>query len=335
MKVLVTGANGFLGANIIRELNRRKIPAKAFIRESADKKSLEGLNYEVFNGNITRQQDVIKASQDCDYIVHAAANTGPAPTNYKHYQSVNVEGTRNVIEAAKNTGVKRLVFVSTANTIGFGDQETPGTEDVLFSHEFSHSGYATSKLMAEKMIQNAVIEDQLNAIILNPTFMIGPSDAKPSSCMILLNIFNRPIVVMPPGGKNFIHVKDVAIACCESLTRGQSGDRYLLANKNMSYSDFFKMVNCVTEENQSLIILPKWMLLVCGGLGSLLCMAGINTKLTLLNARLLCLNNYYSGQKAVEVFDLKLKPIDTAVEEALEWFIKNEYLKCLNPVYSV
>jgi len=332
MKVLVTGANGFLGANIIREFNSRKIPTKAFMRESADKRSLADLEYEVYYGNITRQDDVLEASLDCDYIVHAAANTGPSPTKYKHYQAVNVEGTRNVIEAVKLSGVKRLVFISTANTIGFGDQQKPGTEKSFFSSEFYNSGYATSKLLAEKMIQNEVIENQLDAIILNPTFMIGPADAKPGSCTILFNILNRPIVVMPPGGKNFIHVKDVAIACCEALTKGRSGDRYLLANKNISYSDFFKTVNYVTDENQFLLTLPVWVLLFAGGLGSLLRLAGINSKLTLLNARLLCIKNYYSGKKAVKTFGLRLRPIDTAIEEALEWFVKNEYLKSLNPV---
>lgn len=335
MKVLVTGANGFLGANIIRELNRRLIPARAFVRESADMKSLSGYSFETYYGDITERKQVVEASFGCDYVVHAAANTGPAPTGYDFYHPVNVLGTRNVIEAVKINGIKRLVFISTANTIGYGDKESPGFEDNPISPLFSKSGYALSKLEAERIIKKEVDEGHLDAIILNPTFMIGPADAKPSSGMVLLNIVDRPVAFLPPGGKNFIHVRNVASACCEAFTKGRSGERYLLANDNISFSDFFEMVNNISGKKQSLIVLPKWLLLAIGSMCSLLLFLGIRTKLTYLNSKLICIDNYYSGQKAVETFGLKFKPIKKAVDEALDWYVKNEYLKPPYPAYSV
>ncbi|MBT3244917.1 MAG: NAD-dependent epimerase/dehydratase family protein [Bacteroidetes bacterium] len=334
MKVLVTGANGLLGANIVQELNRRRIQVRVFVRKNADMSGLDGCDFEVFRGNITHKDAVIEAAHSCDYIIHAAANTGPAPSNYWYYHPVNVSGTKNVIEAAKTTSSKRIVFISTANTMGYGSCEDPGVENRLIDPLFEQSGYARSKLEAENLIVEAVNENQIKAIILNPTFMIGPRDAKPSSGRILLSILNHRLVILPPGGKNFIHVKDVAWASCEALSKGKPGEKYLLANKNLSYKEFFNVVNSISEEKQSLVIIPKAFLVAAGYIGSLLHRLQIKTDLNRINAKILCVHNYYSGQKAARTFSLNYSPLETALEEALDWFAKNEYLQLPNPAYS-
>jgi len=298
-------------------------------------KSLQGCSFEVFHGSITDRNRVLEAVEGCDYIIHAAANTAPSPNNYLHYLPVNVLGTRNLIEAAKSCHVKRLVFISTANTIGYGDSQFPGIEIKPIIAPFTQSGYAISKCEAERYILKAVNKDKLNAIILNPTFMIGPGDAKSSSSKILFNIINHRLVLLPNGGKNFIYVKDVATACCEALKKGKSGERYLLANENKSYKEFFELVSNLTDEKQSVIILPKRLVGFMGFFGSLLQILGIQFDLTHVNAKILGINNYYSGKIAEEIFDLKLTPINMAVIDALDWFVKNEYLKQPIPTYSI
>jgi dihydroflavonol-4-reductase len=323
MKVLVTGANGLLGSNAVRELIHHGYEVKVLVRPASDLTGINGLDLEKVTGDILDAESLDRAVRGCRFIIHAAANTSQWPVAYSHYEPVNVTGTQNVVNVVRRHGIERMVYVSTANTFGNGTKEKPGTELSEFSGFRSGSGYIISKFVAQQWVLSEVERTGLPVVIVNPTFMIGPYDSKPSSGKIILMGMGKRFQLCPPGGKNFIHARDAAIATCNALTMGRTGECYLLANENLSYREFFTLLNRATGENPSQISIPSFILKTAGlfGAGSEK-ITGKPSSLNRVNARLLCLENYYSGKKAVEALHLPHTPIETAIREAIGWFRK-------------
>lgn len=327
MKALVTGANGFLASNVVRELNRRGYSVRAMVRSTADLRSLPGTDYELYYGNITNTIHTLEASKDCDVVIHIAADTSQYYTNVESYRQVNVEGTLNMLEASVKNNVKRFIFVSTANTFGHGTKSNPGNERMPAKYPFTSSGYALSKMEAQKLVLDYADSRKLDAVVVNPTFMIGPFDSKPSSGKIITMVYNRKYVPVPPGGKNFIHVADVAAGICNAIEKGKSGSCYLLANENLSYSEFYAKLAKVAGKSFSQIKLPSPILYAIALMAKLAAKFGLKSDLNPVNARILCVENYYSSAKAVSELMLPQTSVDNAIAEALEWFRKNGYIK--------
>ncbi|MFO7616109.1 MAG: NAD-dependent epimerase/dehydratase family protein [Bacteroidales bacterium] len=320
MKVLVTGVNGFLAANVVRELNRRGVPVRGLARASADLSALAGADCEVMAGSYTDEEDLDRAIRGCNFVVHAAAFTGPTPTALKHYLQPNVEGTRNVIRACLKEGVRRLVYVSTVNTIGYGTAENPGREDwPLNGPPFSRSGYALSKVLAEGLIRESVEGQGLDAVIVNPSFIIGPYDAKPSSNRMLQIYYEKSFTLLPPGGKNFVYVGDVAVAICNALEKGRAGERYILANRNLTLNAFFDLVEPVVGRKQRRIHVPGTLIRLAGFAGGLANVFGSSYQLDPVTAHILSIRNFYSSEKAVRELGMPQTPIEQAIREAWDW----------------
>jgi dihydroflavonol-4-reductase len=327
MKVLVTGANGFLASNVVRELNRRGYGVRAMVRSTADLRSLSGTVYELFYGNITSIVHAAEAAKGCDVVIHIAADTSQYYTNVDSYKEVNVLGTLNMLEAALKNKVKRFIFVSTANTFGFGTKSNPGNENMPPKYPFTSSGYAMSKMKAQDLVLEYANSGKLEALVVNPTFMIGPYDTKPSSGKIITMIYNRKFVPVPTGGKNFIHVADVAAGICNAIEKGKTGSCYLLSNENLSYSEFYAKLAKVSGKPYIQIKLPPWFLNVLAILSKHATRFGLKSDLNPVNARILCVDNYYSSAKAVSELLLPQTPVDIAIADACDWFRKNGYIK--------
>ncbi|HPR31152.1 MAG TPA: NAD-dependent epimerase/dehydratase family protein [Prolixibacteraceae bacterium] len=315
--VLVSGANGFLAANVVRELLSRGYRVRGMIRENARLTSLEHIKIEYFSGQITKREDVDRAVEGCSVVIHVAADTSQRYDTAAPLMQVNVTATRYFIEACKKHAVGRFIFVSTGNTIDFGSLENPGHEGNPLGKLFRKSGYALSKLMAEEQVVEAVKNDKLSAVIVNPTFMIGPYDSKPSSGRILQMMVPHSLVFIPKGGKNFVDVKAVATAICNAIDRGTPGERYLLAGINLSYREFLALVR--KGKKTLAVVLPGWLLLSMGAIGSLFRKLGIASELSVNNARILCSDDFYTNRKARSELDMPESNIEQAVSEAIEW----------------
>lgn len=321
MKTLVTGATGLLGANVVRELESRGREVRVMVRHHSSLAALQGTRAEVVYGDIQDPVSLHLAVKDCDTVVHTAANTSQWPVNYSFYEPVNVTGTRNVMNACRDEGITRIVHVSTANSFGPGSKENPGTELSEFSGFRHGSGYVISKYVAQQYVLSEVERSGLPAVIVNPTFMIGPWDVKPSSGRIIGMFLNRKVQFYPPGGKNFIDVRDAAAGVCNALERGKPGECYLLASENLTYLEFITLLNRITGRNPVKIKIPPAPIWLAGMYGSLSeRISGKPAPLNQVNARLLKLNNYYTGRKAVTELGLPQNPVENAVRDAIRWF---------------
>ena len=327
MKVLVTGADGFLGNNIVRELLTRGYKVRAFVQKNSSVKTLEGLPITKIYGDILATLEVEEAAQGCDYIIHAAANTSIWPQRSSIIRKVNFDGTLNVINAALKTKVKRLVAIGTATSFGHGTLNQPGNENSPFKSTKYRLDYIDSKLAAQKAVLKSVEREGLDAVILNPTFMLGPYDTKPSSGALLLALYNGEIPGYTNGGKNFVYVKDVAVAACNALTKGRSGECYLMANENLSYKEFNQLVaDELSIKPPSLKILNVFILFY-GFISQIFAqLTNTEPKVSLSVAKLSLITNYFTATKAVKELNMPQTPIKIAVNEAFEWFKENGYL---------
>ncbi len=315
--IFVTGITGLLGNNVVRELLDRGYFVHALVRD-IQKVRIEHPNLRLFVGDITQKNGLQPAMQGCSAIIHVAATTEQNLLHYSDYQKSNFEGTKNVFQTGKDCGVRRFIHISSANTIGNGTKDRPADESIPFSLPFSKSYYARSKRETEIFLLSK--KQNLDIIILNPTFMLGPHDIKPSSGTLVLMGYKTPVLFLPQGGKNFIHVKDVAIAACNALTMGKSGERYLLGNKNISFKEFFYLQKRIGGYKQWVIILPSFLLYGIGYVGDLFQMLGIKVSFTKRNLNLLCIREYYASQKAINELNLPQTPLEDTIEDTLNWF---------------
>lgn len=326
MRVLVTGANGLLGSHIVRALLAKNYFVRVLVRGGSDQRALHGLNLNLFEGKITNQSDIQHAVSGCEFVVHVAARTAQSPSNLEAYREPNIESTKYLIEACKKYLVKRFVYVSTANCFGNGTLEKPGNEEFPFLPWLKKSGYAYSKYLAQKLVLSDVKNNNLDAVVVNPTFIIGTHDFKPSSGRIFNHILNRKIAFYPPGGKNFVDAEEAAQGVVNAMEKGRKGECYLLAGENHSYRDFFKIVKNVSGQKTVFVQIPNWILMLIGNIGSMLeLFFKRNIQLNKTNAAMLCLGNYFSPQKAIKELGFKIVPTEKSVEKAIRWLKDKNY----------
>jgi dihydroflavonol-4-reductase len=324
-KVLITGANGFLATNTIIELLNHGFYVIGLLRDRKKFILPAQTNLELIEGDILDIDFIETIIQKCDYILHVASETRQSLTKYSDYYRINVEGTEKLIRLAVKYRIKKFVYVSTAGTIGFGTKECPGDENNKIKKPFSESYYMISKLAAQDIV--LANTGEVDSVVVNPSFLIGPYDQKPSSGRIILLGFNRRIIFYPPGGKNFIHVFDVAKGIVSAMLKGKNGEKYLLANENMSFKEFYQKLSGISGTRSLLIKIPKFVLMLIGYFGNILRAAGIRNDLILTNMKMLCVNNYFSGFKAQNELDIEFNTIDVALNDAVSWFKENDMIK--------
>jgi len=320
-KILVTGANGLLATNVIVTLLRKGYQVRGLLRNIIKYKGPEHENLELVTGDITdyhRMQEVLKG---CDSVIHVAALTSHEINHYSPYKKVNIDATESLILLSTEKKIKKFVYVSSANTFGFGTLENPGTENTPIRPPFSSSFYALSKLEAQEKVLSH--QNKIPVCIVNPTFMIGPYDGKPSSGQIILMGFNKKVIFCPPGGKNFVNAVDAAEGVVNALEMGKNGQAYLLAGNNLSFHDFFQKLIRINKQRSFIITVPAFLLNTGGYFGNFLRFLGFKTQLSITNTRMLCINNFYTSDKAKRELNTNFRDIEAGIREAIEWFRKD------------
>lgn len=325
-KVLVTGATGLLGSNIAAELLDRGYEVRVLMRKSSNPIALNGLDVEKVYGDIINKEDVLEAAKGCIAVIHSAANTSQWGPELAFHDAVNIQGTQNVLDAVKKWDLERFVHVSTANTFRPGSLEKPGDETGDFSYTVLRTDYIDTKNEAQQIVIDAVKKDGIPAIIVNPTFMIGGRDAKPSSGKMVLYYLRTPVVMCPSGGKNFVPVQDAAAGAVNALDHGRLGECYLLAGANLNYREFFKRIGEVSGRRKPSFNAPPGFLKTIGRTGDIISsMIGRKIPISYANSSLLIIDNYYTAKKAINELNMPQTPIEDAIADAVSWFAANKY----------
>ncbi|MDO7853892.1 NAD-dependent epimerase/dehydratase family protein [Hymenobacter convexus] len=329
-RVLVTGANGFLGRHLVEELARRGHAVRALLRPGTAPPFPPKWNVEYCEEDLARPANISRLTNladGCECLIHAAALAQVNPARNPEVMLTNIGGTENALRMARKAGIKRFVYVGTANVFGFGTKRKPGDETWLYAGRGYGLDYMDSKVAATQLVLLAIQQEKLPAVLVHPTFMLGPGDAKPTSNALLLELYHGRLPGYPPGGKNYVHVRDVAVATVNALTMGRVGESYILGNENLNYREAFALIAGVLG-----VAAPRWP--IPAGLATIygqLC--DVKTKLTgrpaQLNAAMAAVANdghYFTAQKARTELALPQTPITHAVAEAFDWFKIHHYV---------
>jgi len=326
MSILVTGADGMLGTNTVRKLLERGHQIKAFLLPDAPAKTLDNLPIEKVYGNILNPDDLNKAAQNCDAIIHAAANTNIWPNRSQIVRKVNIEGTKNVINAALSNKVEKLIYIGTANSFGFGTKEDPGKEGQPYQSQKYGLDYMDSKYEAQQLVMDAAKTEQLHALTINPTFMLGPYDSKPGAGAMILAIYNNKVPGFAVGGRNYVCVKDVAIAITNALTMGRSGESYITGNENMDYREAFTKIAEVVGVKPPKITIPPSLSKAYGFMGTQYGRLFDKTPtVSLAMAQISCDDHYFSSEKAIKELSMPQTKIEEGIRDCFDWLKENGY----------
>lgn len=320
--ILVTGASGFLGANLVWTLRACGLPVRALVRRPPSGPQWDGLQGVAFlQGDIREPAVLAAAVRNAGYVIHCAALTELVPRPRRRAFEVNVEGTRLLCAAALHAGVRRLVHVSSVATVARGSAAAPATEATPYNLCDIPAPYYTSKRQAEQVVAEFAGRG-LETITLCPTYLIGPRDARPTTNQLLLYLSRTPWPIVGPGGMNMLDVREAALAHVRALWLGEPCTRYLLAGPYTSYADLGRIVKHIVGSRRRPLVLPHW----TNSLGSaaLAIAASVLPRwpptLAVPSFRYAYVPLHVSGARGDRAFGLRHRSLPVTVYDTLEWF---------------
>lgn len=325
MLVLVTGATGLVGNNVVRRLREQGCDVRVLVRDSADRRPLQGLEVDIARGDVRDRAAVRQACEGVEAVIHAAALIQIGWTRLDVARQINVDGTRNVAEAARDMGV-RLVHVSTVDALGVGSPEQPSDEDSPHTGQVPCT-YVVSKREADAVIRQLVDQDRLDAVLVHPCFILGPWDWKPSSGRMLLAVALRFTPLAPAGGVTFCDVRDVADGILGALKRGQTGRSYILGGQNLRYLEAWRLFAEVTGGAKPWFRAGPLMRILGGRGGDLWGrLSGHEPEVNSAAIAMSSLYRYYSSERAeAELGYRQSRPFRETVADAWKWFCQYGY----------
>ena len=328
MLYLVTGATGLVGNNVVRLLVERGQAVRVLARNPTDK-SLAGLPLDTVAGDVCDPDAVGRAVEGADRIIHAAARVHLGWTGLELQHSVNVEGTRNVANAAMKAGV-RMIHVSSVDALGLGSRSQPADEECPPEGSVL-CPYVVTKRAAERTLTQ-LVADGLDAVIVNPVYMFGPWDWKPSSGRMILEVARGWALLAPPGGNDFADVRDVAAGILAAAERGQRGRRYILGGEPLSYLEAWRMIADVVGVRGPRRRMLRPGLFIAGRFGDLWAkVRGVEGDINSAAIAMSRLEHHYSYARAAAELEYRPRPARGAIEAAWEWFVDHGYAERRKP----
>ena len=320
MKALVTGATGFIGANIVRALLDAGYEVRALVRPESDRRNLDGLDIEFATGDVRDPGSLQRAMQGCELVFHAAALYSFWVRPRRLIYEINVTGTRNVLDAALKARVERVVYTSSVATLGLRDDGTPADESTPVDPQKIIGDYKKSKYLAEQVALE--YSTKLPVVIVNPSFPVGPYDAKPTPTgKVILDFLNRKMPAYVETGMNVVAVEDVAVGHVLAATRGRIGERYILGGENVTMRELLELLSEITGLAAPRIRLPYYPILGLSYLNAAICaITGATPRMTPETIRMSRHYMFFDPGKAVRELGLPQTPAREALRRAVEWF---------------
>jgi len=335
MKCFVTGASGFIGSNLVQELLAQGHRVKVILRSGADARPLMGLKVDRVEGDLSNRQFLEREMAGCDWCFHLAASYQLWMRDYSSMYAVNVDGTRNVLEAAGRAGCQRIVYTSTVGCIGLPQASNgalvPSTEINNIPPEQLTNHYKISKFRAERVAAELHREQGLPIIIVNPSAPVGPGDTKPTPTgRIIVDYLKRRLPAYIDTGLNWVHVRDVALGHILAAERGTLGDRYILGNKdgNWTMEQTLAALEKITGIPAPRRRIPNWFALwVAEAAETAAYFTGKTPQATIAGVRMARYKMWFNPAKAIRELGLPQTPPEQAFADAVQWFRANGYAK--------
>ena len=335
MKCFVTGASGFIGSNLVHELVARGHRVKALLRPGADERGLAGVAFTRVTGDILDPKLLQREMDGSDWCFHVAASYQLWMRNYAPMYQTNVEGTRNVLEAAGKVGCRRIVYTSTVGCVGLpklvNGRYTPTDETEPVSEDEMSNDYKRSKFRAETVAADLFRKRGLPIIIVNPSAPIGPRDVKPTPTgQLIVDFLNRKLPAYLDTGLNWVHVRDVAIGHILAAEKGLFGHRYILGNEegNWTMKEMLLNLEEITGIRAPRLRVPYAVAMRAAEVSEMIAFfTGKPPKAPMAGVKMAKYKMWFSAHKAITMLGLPQTPPKQALADAVEWFRANGYVK--------
>jgi dihydroflavonol-4-reductase len=333
MKCFVTGASGFIGANLVHELAARGHEVRALLRLGSDRRGLKSASFEAVTGDCVDEKCLEQALQGCDWCFHVAASYHLWLADYAPMYAANVEGTRNVVRAAVTAGCSRIVYTSTVGCIGLPHVKdgtvTPTDETAPVSEAQMSNHYKLSKWRAE-IVAREFAAKGAPVVIVNPSAPVGPRDVKPTPTgKVIVDFLNRRMPAYLDTGLNWVHVRDVAIGHILAAEKGRIGERYILGNAegNWTMREAFSVLQEITGIPAPRFQIPYAVALAAAHVDEFISrFTRKPPKAPLAGVRMARYKMFFNPAKAIRELGLPQTPARQALADAVDWFRKNGYI---------
>ena len=319
-KVLVTGANGFLGSWVVRGLNEQGHQVRILARRTSDLSELEGLDYELVYGDVTDLESIQKNLPSIETVFHLAGVIAYKRAERELMERVNVGGTQNVLTALQSSNVAKLVHLSSVVAIGAGfNSKQILNEDSAYNLSHLNLGYFETKRKAEGLVMQAFAHKKVDAVVLNPSTIYGAGDAKKGSRKMQLKVAQGKFPVFPKGGVNIVAVEDCVAGILSAWKKGRSGERYILAGENLTIKETFEIIASEAGVSAPKYQIPSWLFFTMGWVGDRLRDVGLPGGLSMENAWTAQLYHYFDNSKAKRELDFNPRPAQEAIRSSVGW----------------
>lgn len=328
MRVFLTGASGFIGGHLLRELLVRGAAVRCLVRDPERFRQPPPGDVEVVTGDLRDAESLAGRLDGCEVLYHCAADYRLYARHPEELHESNVEGTYNILAAAAEAGVSRTVYTSSVGALGWlrdgapADEETPVALDDMVGY------YKRSKFLAER-VADEWLDKGLPLVIVNPSTPVGEADVKPTATgRLILDFLQRRVPAYVETGLNLVDVRDVAIGHVLAAEKGRLGERYILGHRDMSLREIYAMLGRIAGLPAPKVRLPHVVPLAFGAVDTALArLLGRQPRVPLEAVRLARHKMYFSSAKAVRELGLPQTPVEEALERAVEWFRANGYVE--------
>jgi dihydroflavonol-4-reductase len=327
--VLVTGGTGFVGSRLVRRLLARGERVRCLVRKTSSLGNLEGLPVEQITGNLQDSASLAEAVRGCRTVYHVAADYRLWSRDPQELYRNNVNGTRNLLEAAERAGCERIVYCSSVGALGIPKDGTPGTETTPVKLEDMIGHYKRSKFLAEQEALRAA-QRGVPVVIVNPSTPVGPNDIKPTETgRIITRFLNDQMPAYLDTGLNLVDVDDVAEGHILAAEKGRIGEKYILGNRNMTLREILETLAALTGKRAPRGKIPYGVALGIAYVneffsGTLL---GREPGVPVEGVRMAGKVMFFDASKAVRELGLPQTPVEEALERAIRWFRDHGYVK--------
>ena len=327
VKALVTGGTGFVGSHIVRLLLENGHSVRVLHRETSKLDALTGLTYDSAMGGLNDLAALRAACEGCEWVFHVAAVADYWRADKDKMFKANVDGTHIVLQAARETGVKRVIFTSSVAAIGLREDGLPGDETLPFNLSPERFPYGYSKVLAQSVVEEALQQGQ-DIVTVNPVVIMGPGDLNMISGSFITQVKQLQwLVPLTSGGVAVIDVRDVARGHLAAAEQGRTGERYILGTANYPYTEWFAMIADTVGVARPFLMLPDFIPpLVAQGI-DFLRSAGINTVIDANQARLGTRNVYFNYEKAWAELGTPQIDMRQSLQDTYAWYSQHGYIQ--------